>query len=277
MRRRKIMKKKLLALALGLVVVLTTACGAKNSDNKNTENKEGVKVVKIGVSPEPHQKLVELVKEDLEKEGIKLDIVTFTDYIQPNLALDAKELDLNFFQHKPYLDEFNNKKNTKLSVLGNVHVEPMGLYLNNASEIKDGAEIAIPNDPSNGARALILLDKNGIIKLKDNTNILSSVNDIKENPKKIKFTEVEAAQLPRIIKDIDGAVINGNYAIEAGLSPTKDAKLIEGKDSPYANIITVRTGEENNETYKKVLKALQSEKVKDYINKTYNGGIVPAF
>lgn len=271
------MKKKLLALALGLVVVLTTACGAKNSDNKNTENKEGVKVVKIGVSPEPHQKLVELVKEDLEKEGIKLDIVTFTDYIQPNLALDAKELDLNFFQHKPYLDEFNNKKDTKLSVLGNVHVEPMGLYLNNASEIKDGAEIAIPNDPSNGARALILLDKNGIIKLKDNTNILSSVNDITENPKKIKFTEVEAAQLPRIIKDIDGAVINGNYAIEAGLSPTKDAKLIEGKDSPYANIITVRTGEENNETYKKVLKALQSEKVKDYINKTYNGGIVPAF
>ena len=251
------MKKKLLALALGLVVVLTTACGAKNSDNKNTENKEGVKVVKIGVSPEPHQKLVELVKEDLEKEGIKLDIVTFTDYIQPNLALDGKELDLNFFQHKPYLDEFNNKKNTKLSVLGNVHVEPMGLYLNNASKIKDGAEIAIPNDPSNGARALILLDKNGIIKLKDNTNILSSVNDITENPKKIKFIEVEAAQLPRIIKDIDGAVINGNYAIEAGLSPTKDAKLIEGKDSPYANIITVRTGEENNETYKKVLKALE--------------------
>ncbi len=271
------MRKKLLALALGLIVVLTTACGAKNENSKSTENKSEVKVVKIGVSPEPHQKLVELVKEDLEKEGIKLDIVTFTDYIQPNLALDGKELDLNFFQHKPYLDKFNSEKNTKLSSLGSVHVEPMGLYLNNATEIKDGAEIAIPNDPSNGARALILLDKNGIIKLKDNTNILSSVNDIVENPKKIKITEIEAAQLPRVVKDIDGAVINGNYAIEAGLSPAKDAKLIEGKESPYANIVVVRTGEENNETYKKVLKALQSEKIKEYIKKTYDGAVVPAF
>lgn len=153
----------------------------------------------------------------------------------------------------------------------------MGLYLNGANEIKDGAEIAIPNDASNGARALILLDKNGVIKLKDNTNILSSVKDIVENPKNIKFTEVEAAQLPRVIKDVDGAVINGNYAIEAGLNPTKDAKLIEGKDSPYANLLAVREGEENNETYKKVLKALQSEKVKEFINKTYNGAVVPAF
>ena len=274
------MRKKLLALALGLVVVLTTACGAKSSDNKNAEKKETkveTKVVKIGVSPEPHQKLVELVKEDLEKEGIKLEIVTFTDYIQPNLALDGKELDINFFQHKPYLDKFNSEKNTKISTLGNIHVEPMGLYLNGKTEIKDGAEIAIPNDASNGARALILLDKNGLIKLKDNTNILSSVKDIVENPKKIKFTEVEAAQLPRVIKDVDGAVINGNYAIEAGLNPTKDAKFIEGKDSPYANILAVRTGEENNETYKKVLKALQSEKVKEFINKTYNGAVVPAF
>lgn len=275
------MKKKLLALALGLVVVLTTACGAKSSDNKSSEKKEEAKVetkvVKIGVSPEPHQKLVELVKEDLEKEGIKLEIVTFTDYVQPNLALDGKELDINFFQHKPYLDKFNEEKGTKISPLGNVHVEPMGLYLNGQSEIKDGAKIAIPNDPSNGARALILLDKNGIIKLKDNTNILSSVKDIVENPKNIQFTEVEAAQLPRVIKDFDGAVINGNYAIEAGLNPTKDAKLVEGKDSPYANLLAVRTGDENNETYKKVLKALQSEKVKEFINKTYNGAVVPAF
>lgn len=274
------MRKKLLALALGLVVVLTTACGAKSSDNKNAEKKETkveTKVVKIGVSPEPHQKLVELVKEDLEKEGIKLEIVTFTDYVQPNLALDGKELDINFFQHKPYLDKFNSEKNTKISALGNVHVEPMGLYLKGKADIKDGAEIAIPNDASNGARALILLDKNGLIKLKDNTNILSSVKDIVENPKKIKFTEVEAAQLPRVINDVDGAVINGNYAIEAGLNPTKDAKFIEGKDSPYANLLAVRTGEENNEAYKKVLKALQSEKVKEFINKTYNGAVVPAF
>lgn len=275
------MRKKLLALALGLVVVLTTACGAKSSENKNEGKKEETKVetkvVKIGVSPEPHQKIVELVKEDLEKEGIKLEIVPFTDYVQPNLALDGKELDINFFQHKPYLDKFNSEKNTKIVALGNIHVEPMGLYLNGANEIKDGAEIAIPNDASNGARALILLDKNGVIKLKDNTNILSSVKDIVENPKNIKFTEVEAAQLPRVIKDVDGAVINGNYAIEAGLNPTKDAKLIEGKDSPYANLLAVREGEENNETYKKVLKALQSEKVKEFINKTYNGAVIPAF
>ena len=141
------MKKKLLALALGLVVVLTTACGAKSSDNKSSEKKEEkkveTKVVKIGVSPEPHQKLVELVKDDLEKEGIKLEIVTFTDYVQPNLALDGKELDINFFQHKPYLDKFNQEKGTKISPLGNIHVEPMGLYLNAQSEIKDGDYYAL--------------------------------------------------------------------------------------------------------------------------------------
>ena len=234
-------------------------------------------MVKIGVSPEPHQKLVELVKDDLEKDGVKLEIVTFTDYVQPNLALESKELDLNFFQHVPYLNEFNEKNKTNIVSLGNVHVEPMGLYLNNASEIKDGAEIAIPNDPSNGARALILLDKNGVIKLKDNANILSGVKDIVENSKNIKFTEVEAAQLPRVVKEVDGAVINGNYAIEAGLNPVKDAKFLEGKESPYANILAVRAGEEQNELYKKVLKALQSAKVKEYIEKNYNGAVVPAF
>ena len=206
-----------------------------------------------------------------------MEIVTFTDYVQPNLALESKELDLNFFQHVPYLNEFNEKNKTNIVSLGNVHVEPMGLYLNNASEIKDGAEIAIPNDPSNGARALILLDKNGVIKLKDNANILSGVKDIVENSKNIKFTEVEAAQLPRVVKEVDGAVINGNYAIEAGLNPVKDAKFLEGKESPYANILAVRAGEEQNELYKKVLKALQSAKVKEYIEKNYNGAVVPAF
>ena len=194
------MKKKLLLLSLVFVAFLATACGKKESSDNGekatkVEEKVEAKVVKIGVSPEPHQKLVELVKDDLEKDGVKLEIVTFTDYVQPNLALESKELDLNFFQHVPYLNEFNEKNKTNIVSLGNVHVEPMGLYLNNASEIKDGAEIAIPNDPSNGARALILLDKNGVIKLKDNANILSGVKDIVENSKNIKFTEVEAAQL----------------------------------------------------------------------------------
>lgn len=272
----KNIKNKLLVFTLICVSFLATACGKKDATTGDVKKSE-TKVVKIGVSPEPHQKLAELVKEDLKKEGIELEIIPFTDYIRPNLALDGKELDINFFQHLPYLEEFNTKNNTKLSTLGNVHVEPMGLYLNSSTEIKDGAEIAIPNDPSNGARALILLDKNGVIKLKDNKNILSSVNDIVENPKNIKITEVEAAQLPRVIKEIGGAVINGNYAIEAGLNPTKDAKFVEGKDSPYANILVVRTGEKNNEAYQKVLKAFQSEKVKSFIEKTYNGAVVPAF
>ena len=276
------MKKKLLLLSLVFVAFLATACGKKESSDNGekatkVEEKVEAKVVKIGVSPEPHQKLVELVKDDLEKDGVKLEIVTFTDYVQPNLALESKELDLNFFQHVPYLNEFNEKNKTNIVSLGNVHVEPMGLYLNNASEIKDGAEIAIPNDPSNGARALILLDKNGVIKLKDNANILSGVKDIVENSKNIKFTEVEAAQLPRVVKEVDGAVINGNYAIEAGLNPVKDAKFLEGKESPYANILAVRAGEEQNELYKKVLKALQSAKVKEYIEKNYNGAVIPAF
>ncbi len=265
---------KKITLIIGVLILslsLLTACNQKKVD----EN-----LIKIGVSPKPHREIIELVKEDLEKEGIKIEIIEFTDYIKPNLALAEGELDANFFQHEPYMKEFREEKNIDIISIGGVHIEPMGLYsskYNNIDELKDGSEIAIPNDPTNGGRALLLLEKHGLIKLKNNDSILVTENDIAENPKNLKITPLEAASLPRILKDVDGAVINGNYALEAGLIPTKDAIIIEDKDSPYANIIAIRKGEENQERFIKLMEALRSDKVRAFIEKEYEGGVIPAF
>jgi len=221
-----------------------------------------------------------LIKDDLEKEGIKLEVIEFTDYVKPNTALADKEIDANFFQHLPYMNEFKEKQNINIVSIGAVHIEPMGLYskkYKSIDEIPNGSTIAIPNDPTNGGRALLLLQENGIIKLKDPDNILSTENDIAENPKNLKFEALEAAQLPRVLGDVDGAVINGNYALEANLVPTKNALILEDKSSPYANIVAVRGGEENQEKFQKLIKALQSEKVKKFIEEKYNGGVIPAF
>ncbi len=258
-----------------LITILSLSFLTGCSKGKNDEN-----LIRIGVSPEPHKKIVELVKEDLEKEGIKVEIIEFTDYIKPNLALAENELDANFFQHEPYMNEFREKKNIDIVSIGGVHIEPMGLYsskYNSIDELKDGSEIAIPNDTTNGARALLLLEKHNIIKLKDGVGAFATENDIKENPKNLKFKPLDAAMLPRILNDVDGAVINGNYALEANLIPTEDAILIEDKDSPYANIIAIRGGEENQERFKKLMKALQSDKVKNFIEENYKDGVIPAF
>lgn len=236
--------------------------------------------LKVGASPVPHAEILNLVKEDLKGEGVNLNIVEFTDYVTPNLALDSGDIDANFFQHKPYLDTFSKEKNLKLVSVGKVHVEPLGVYskkVKSLDELKAGSQIAIPSDPTNGGRALILLHNNGIIKLKDPNNLLATEFDIVENPKKLKFTPIESAQLPRVLPDVAAAVINGNYALEAGLNPGKDALLIEGKESPYANIVAVKEGNENKEDIVKLMKALQSQKVKEFIEKKYNGGVVPAF
>ncbi|MGF7060347.1 MetQ/NlpA family ABC transporter substrate-binding protein [Brassicibacter mesophilus] len=267
--------KKSLAIVLLITVLLSGfvlgGCQSKD-DNSN--------ILKVGATPMPHSQLLEKVKPQLKEQGIDLQIVEFTDYVKPNLALAEKEIDANFFQHLPYLESFAQEKNLELVSLGQVHVEPLGLYSNklkSIDELKKGSIIAIPNDPTNGGRALILLQNNGIIKLNENAGLKATEKDIAENPKGLIFKPLEAAQLPRILDDVDGAVINGNYAIEAGLVPTKDALVLEGADSPYANIIAIRKGEENNTKLQALIKALQSEEIKKFIESEYNGGVVPAF
>lgn len=236
--------------------------------------------LKVGASPVPHAQLLQLVKDDLKSENVDLEIVELTDYVTPNLLLDSKELDANFFQHKPYLETFAKEKNLKLVSAGNIHVEPLGVYskrIDSIEKLKKGAVVAIPNDPTNGGRALILLHNNGIIKLKNPQDLLATEFDIVENKNNLKFKSLDAAQIPRALQDVDLAVVNGNYAIEAGLNPLTEALIIEGKESPYANLIAVREGEENKEDIQKLVKALQSEKVKVFIENTYKGGVVPAF
>lgn len=263
------MKKYLLALIAVLALTLS-ACSKSESDDN---------VIRIGVSPEPHAKIVELIKDDLEKEGITLEIEEFTDYVTPNLALAEGDLDANFFQHEPYMEDFKKENDIDIVSIGAVHIELMGLYSSkyeSIDEIEEGAEIAIPNDATNGGRALLLLADAGIITLSEDATILATENDIVENPKNLKFTPLEAAQLPRVLDDVDGAIINGNYALEAGLSPLKDGILVESKNSPYANIVAVRAGEENEEKFIKLMEALQSDEVREFIENNYEG-LIPAF
>ena len=237
-------------------------------------------ILKVGATPVPHTEILNTVKDKLAKEGIDLKIIDFTDYVTPNLALSDGELDANFFQHKPYLEKFCEEKGLKLEVAGTIHVEPIGVFsekIKSINDIPEKATFAIPNDPSNGGRALILLHNAGIITLNDPSNLYATEFDIVKNPKKINFKTLEAAQLPRVLKDVDFAIINGNYALEAGLSPIKDALLIEGKESPYANVIAVRTGEKNREDIAKLIEVLTTAETAKFINETYKGGVVPAF
>lgn len=236
--------------------------------------------LKVGATPVPHAELLEFVKADLKANGVDLKIVEMTDYVTPNLALADGEIDANFFQHKPYLDKFASERNLKLAIAANIHVEPLGLYskkVKSVNDLKKGDTVAIPNDPSNGGRALILLHNNGLITLNDPTNLYATEFDIVKNPKNLKFKAVEAAQLPRVLADVSAAIINSNYALEAGLNTSKDAILVEGKESPYANIITIKAGNEKNEDIKKLVSALQTEKVKKFIAEKYKGAVVPAF
>lgn len=234
----------------------------------------------VAATPVPHAELLEFVKPALAKDGVELDIKVFTDYVQPNVQVSDGQLDANFFQHKPYLDSFNSEHKTQLVSVGLVHVEPFGAYsskIKSIDELKDGAQVAIPNDPSNGARALLLLQKQGLIKLKDPSSILATARDIAENPKKLKFRELEAATLPRVLPDVDIALINTNYALEAGLNPVNDALFIEGEDSPYANLVATTDAKKGDAAIQKLVKALQSDEVREFIKEKYKGSIVPAF
>ena len=234
----------------------------------------------VAATPVPHAEILNFVKPQLAKEGVELKVKEFTDYIQPNVQVSEKRLDANFFQHQPYLDEFNKAKGTHLVSVAGVHIEPLGVYSTKVKELDklpSGAAVVIPNDATNGGRALLLLDKAGVIKLKDNKNILSTVKDVAENPKSLKFRELEAATIPRVLTQVDAALINTNYALEAKLNPEKDALAIEGSDSPYVNILVARPDNKDSAAIQKLAKALTSPQVKEFIAKKYQGAVLPAF
>jgi len=236
--------------------------------------------IKIGVTPGTHEEVMEVVAEKLQDKGIDLDIVTFNDYVLPNQALDDGDLDANSFQHKPYLDQQIADRGYELVIAGTNFVEPMGVYsdkVDSLDAIEEGAEIAIPNDPSNGGRALLLLEKHGLIEVDDAAGLTAGVIDITANPKDLKFVELDAAQLPRSLPDVAAAAINTNYALEAGLNPLKDAVVIEDADSPYANIIVVRAEDKDAEWVKTLVETYQTDAVRQFILDRFEGAVVPAF
>jgi D-methionine transport system substrate-binding protein len=267
--------KKLFILSTLLLtfVLLAGGCG-------NKETVGGNKVLKVGATAVPHAEILNVVKPILAKDGIDLQIVEMSDYVRPNIAVAEKELDANFFQHIPYLTKFASDRGLKLTYTAAVHIEPMGIYskrIKDLHELASGAQVAIPNDPTNGGRALALLDKSGTIKLKDGVGVNATVSDIIANPKNIKITEIEAPQLPRTLDDVDLAVINTNYALDAKLVPAKDALFIEQNDSPYVNILTVQEGDENRPEIQKLTTALTSDEVRKFISEKYQGAVIPAF
>ncbi len=269
------MKRKLFALILTLTLtagVVLTGCGAKAD-----------KLV-VGATSSPHAEILKEVQSVLKEKGIELEIKEFSDYVQLNPALRDKNLAANYFQHKPYLDDFNAKNKTDLVSAAQIHYEPLGLYpgkIKSLDSLKDGATIAVPNDTTNEARALLLLETLGFIKVNPDAGLNATVKDITENPKNIKVKELDAAQISRTLPDVDLAVINGNYAIQAGFNVAKDALAKEEADSvaaqTYANIIAVRKGDENREDIKALIEALKSEKVKKFIEEKYQGAVVPLF
>ena len=283
------MKKKIFALTLALILALSlAACGGKDSGGSapadaqapaDSAPAETVKL-KVAASPTPHAEILAQCVEPLKKEGIELVVTEYSDYVFPNTAVEDGDEDANYFQHVPYLDDFNAERGTHLVSVAGVHIEPMGLYAGTSASldaVPDGGKAAVPNDPTNEGRALLLLEAQGLIKLKDSTNLLSTPKDIVENPKNLEFVELEASQVPAALDEVDIAAINSNFALGAGLNPVEDALVIEAADSPYVNILVVKEGNENNEAVQALVKALQSDAVKDYINATFGGAVVPAF
>jgi len=265
-------KRVLSALLLGVILGGTVAFA------------DSLTVLKVGATPVPHAAILRFIAPILKEKGIDLQVVEFTDYVQPNLALQAKELDANYFQHLPYLKDFNAKNGTTIVPGTAVHFEPLGLYPGRTKTIaglKNGAIIAVPNDTTNEARALLLLEAAGIIKVNHDKGLQTTARDITANPKKIKIKELEAAQIARALPDVDLAVINGNYAIEAGLNAATDALKAEDKSSlaakTYANFIATRQGDENRPEIKALEEAITSDAVRKFINDTYKGAVVPVF
>lgn len=271
--------KKIVVLALAVITTaaILTGCGSQKASAPAAEKKE----ITVGVTPGSSEQILEIVAAEAAKQGLTVKVKTFSDYITPDQALASGEIDLNAFQHQPFLTAFNEKNGTKLISIGNTYLAPLALYSHKykaATEVPEGATIAIPNDPSNGGRALQLLQKQGWITLandKEATKV--TVNDIITNPKKLKIIELEAAQLPRSLDDTDASIINAGYAISAGLNSQRDGIAVEDNTSPYVNIIASRLEDKDNPAYQKFVKAFQSEAVKDYINKNFAGELVPVW
>ncbi len=267
--------KKTLSIALIALLALTALFAQGASETKSTES-SATKLV-VGATPEPHATLLSLVVDDLAEQGIELVVREFTDYVTPNDAVEYGEIDANYFQHIPYLESFNTEHGYHLVNAGGIHIEPIALYSTKYSsleEIPDGATIAIPNDPTNEGRALLLLESAGLITLSENAGLEATPLDVASNPKNLEFYEIEAASLPRVISDVDGAVINGNYAIPAGFVATRDGLYVEGADSPYVNVVAVKEGNENNPAVKALVEALKSDEVKQYVTENYPNGEV---
>ncbi|MBP1764223.1 MAG: lipoprotein, YaeC family [Firmicutes bacterium] len=273
--------KKISALLvlIGILATLSAGCGGGQKADSPGSSVEK-KTIKVGVTAGPHAEIMEAVKKVAAKDGLEIQIVEFNDYITPNIALNQGDIDANSYQHQPFLDnQIKDRKYDIVSIAKSV-IFPMGVYskkIKNISELPNGAAVAIPNDPSNGARALLLLEKAGIIKLKPEAGIKATVADIVENPKNVKIKELDAAQIPQSLNDLDAAAINTNYAIVAGLIPTKDALTIEDGNSPYANVIAVRTKDKENPTYQKLINAYHSAEVKQWIDEKYKGSFVPTW
>lgn len=271
------MKFKLFA---SVCVAAGLAFGLAGCGDDNAPKSGDAKTLTVGASPVPHADILNLIAPQLQKEGITLKVIEFSDYIQPNLSLNDKELDANFFQHKPYLDSFSKDRGLKLTSLVAVHIEPMGVYshkVKNVADVAEGSEVAIPNDPTNGGRALKVLESVGLIKVRPEAGILATKQDIVENPKKLEVIEIEAAQLPRSLDDVALAVINSNFALGANLNPKKDAIAVESKDSPYANVVAIRKGDGSRPEIQKLKAALTSPDVKKFIDEKFQGAILAAF
>ena len=292
------MKKRLLSLTLAgiLAIGAFTGCGSSGSDTKDTkeakstqedskeeDTKAGDKgTITVAASATPHAEILEQAKKILADEGWDLEIKVFSDYVQPNLVVESGEFDANYFQHIPYLESFNKEQGTHLVNAGGIHYEPFGIYpgtKNDLSKVEKGDVIAVPNDTTNEARALLLLQDNGLIKLKDGVGLEATVNDIAENPKGIEITELEAAQVPHAVDDAAFVVLNGNYALQAGLSVAKDAIKYETADSEaaktYVNVIAVKEGNEDSEKIQALVDVLKSDEIKDFINEKYDGAVIP--
>jgi D-methionine transport system substrate-binding protein len=268
----KLSKRLFLAASVAAVVA---ACSKGGEAPKS-----GAETLTVAATAVPHAEILEFVKPTLAKQGLDLQVRVFNDYVQPNLIVDQGRMDASYFETKPYLDEFNRTRGTHLVTVAGIHVEPFGAYSRKWKSLNDlpqGATVAIPNEPSNGGRALLLLHKSGVITLKDPNNPLSTLKDIAANPKGLKFKELEAPALPRVLDQVDLAMINTNYALDAKLNPTRDALALESKDSPYVNFVVTRADRANDPRVAKLVAALRTPEVKAFIEKKYQGAVLPAF